>query len=50
MKHLCAWCGVETAPPDGKDDHLISHGICAECKDKVLKGLNSGGNNKHGIR
>ena len=38
MRHICAWCKRETAPPDGTaDDDLISHGICEDCKELVLK-------------
>jgi len=38
MRHICAWCKRETAPPDGTaDDNLISHGICEDCKKRVLK-------------
>lgn len=36
MKHVCAWCGCETAPPDGKNDHLTTHGICKDCQ-KLMK-------------
>ncbi len=37
MRHICAWCKCETAPPDGTaDDDLISHGICEECKNLVM--------------
>ena len=37
MRHICAWCGCETAPPDGNtDDDIISPGICKECKQSVL--------------
>ncbi len=32
MKYICAWCGSETAKPDGNtDDNIVSHGICDEC-------------------
>lgn len=36
---LCAWCGVpiRSAPtPDGRDDGLISHGICPCCATELL--------------
>jgi hypothetical protein len=37
MRHICAWCKCETAPPDGTaDDDVISHGICEECKNLVM--------------
>lgn len=37
MRHICAWCEREIAPPDGSsDDDLISHGISEECKRGVL--------------
>lgn len=40
MRHICAWCKCETAPPDGTaDDDLISHGICEECKKIVIAGM-----------
>lgn len=36
MKHICAWCDVETEPPDGKNDHLTTHGICRDCQKSLL--------------
>jgi hypothetical protein len=40
VRHICAWCKCETAPPDGTaDDDLISHGICEECKKIVIAGI-----------
>lgn len=37
MRHICAWCGCETAKPDGAaDDNIISHGICEKCKKVAL--------------
>ena len=44
MKHICAWCGAELAPPDGKNDHLTTHGICDACAEaetaKMREGVN----------
>lgn len=39
MKHICAWCGRETAPPDGNRDDLESHGICEACQQVVMAEL-----------
>lgn len=37
MKHICAWCKCEIAPPDGTDDdNLTTHGICEECNKIVV--------------
>ena len=37
MKHVCAWCKCETAPPDGiANDDLISHGMCENCKRGLM--------------
>ncbi|MEW6670193.1 MAG: hypothetical protein AB1427_00735 [Thermodesulfobacteriota bacterium] len=36
MKHICAWCGIETAPPDGDRDHLTTHGMCDACKSEQM--------------
>lgn len=41
MRHECAWCGIETAPPDGKDDHLTTHGICEDCRRIVMMEMES---------
>lgn len=38
MRNICAWCNRESQPPTGVDDHLISHDICPECRDKLLNG------------
>ena len=35
MRHICAWCDIDLRPPDGDRDHLISHGICDDCVEKV---------------
>jgi hypothetical protein len=39
MRHICAWCKKETAPPDGNDDGLESHGICETCRLTVMAEL-----------
>jgi len=44
MKLICAWCLKELQKPDSKSDNKdngiganeISHGICPDCKKKVL--------------
>lgn len=37
MRHVCAWCKCETAPPDGTaDDDIITHSICQKCKKLVM--------------
>lgn len=42
MRHICAWCEREIAPPDGTaDDDLITHGICKECSRCVLAEIGS---------
>ena len=47
MRHICAWCKRETAPPDGTaDDNLISHGICEECKNLVMAETEGNMNNE----
>ena len=33
----CAWCGKHLGTKDGKGQSGISHGICATCRDKMLK-------------
>lgn len=38
-KVVCAWCGKELGEKElaeGKD--AVTHGICAECEEKMLKG------------
>ena len=45
MKVICAWCWKEMSqreckdfnPPDAR--FLVSHGICNECKEKVLAAI-----------
>lgn len=40
MRHICAWCKKETAPPDGAaNDNLISHGMCDECSKLFMAGI-----------
>jgi rRNA maturation endonuclease Nob1 len=36
MKKVCAWCKKVIEEGDGE----ISHAICSDCKDEVLKELN----------
>ena len=34
MRHQCAWCGLEFAPPSDEPDHdFVTHGICPECEE-----------------
>ena len=39
MKIICAWCkkAMEEKPP--LDDDRISHSICQQCKEDVLKDI-----------
>lgn len=50
MQHIYAWCKREVRPPDGIDDHVISHSICPKCRQKVfdeeIKTLGSNPKNK----
>jgi len=34
MKHVCAWCGVTTAPEDERGEGT-SHGVCEACATKI---------------
>ncbi len=34
----CAWCKCEIHEPTDTDVELVSHGICEECKRKMLSG------------
>lgn len=38
MKRVCAWCKTEMGivPLESLSDEIITHGICEECKNKVL--------------
>ena len=38
MKFICAWCKGELREPTDTDVELVSHGICEECKCKMLQG------------
>ena len=40
MKVVCAWCDKDMGEKDGKGVEGISHGICEECLEKVLKERN----------
>jgi hypothetical protein len=35
MKSICMWCRKHLR--GDKTERVISHGICKECKDKMLK-------------
>lgn len=39
MIRICAWCGVVTAMAPPLDDRTRTHGICARCADRILRGL-----------
>ena len=41
MKVICAWCGKSLGEKDGQGVEGISHGMCAECQEKLEK--------KHGL-
>ena len=36
LEVVCAWCGKHLGWKDGKGEIGISHGICDECKEKIL--------------
>lgn len=38
MKKVCAWCKIELEAInfEGNSGEIISHGICAECKENIL--------------
>lgn len=38
MRHICAFCKKELAPPDG-DDEKVSHGICTPCYNHAKASL-----------
>ena len=38
----CAWCQKHLGTKDGKGTKGISHGICPECREKVLKEIDRG--------
>ena len=47
MKIVCAWCKKTLKESDNKNDDLVSHGICKQCKTEVLndfKKSTKGGN------
>jgi hypothetical protein len=51
MRHVCAWCKCETAPPDGADDDdLISHDICEKCKEIVVAEIKDIRKNRRSIQ
>jgi hypothetical protein len=33
---VCAWCGKPLGTKDGNGQTGVSHGICSECKAKLL--------------
>lgn len=37
IKRICAWCGKELDSTEGdKEETIISHGICDDCKSNIL--------------
>ena len=36
MRRLCSWCGLDMGEKEPFDDTRISHGICPDCRDKLL--------------
>ena len=38
MIFICAWCKRELKEPTDTDTELTSHGICEECKQKMMHG------------
>ncbi len=39
MRRICAWCNIEmdSTHLEGHFGDAITHGICKECKDKLLE-------------
>jgi hypothetical protein len=42
MKVACAWCGKTMSEGPDDDNKPISHGICAECTEKVMSEFTGG--------
>lgn len=38
MIRVCAWCKKELSRDDKEPKDKVSHGICLDCKKKLLKG------------
>jgi len=36
---ICAWCGVPLYKNSELPKKLVSHGICKECSEKMIKDL-----------
>ena len=50
MKAICAWCGKFLGVKESsfQDDKRTTHGICPECKVKLLKDLSDFKEGRHG--
>ena len=40
---VCAWCGASLSPVEGLPEGEVTHGICAECFEREMAGLEEGG-------
>lgn len=36
MKRVCAWCGGEMDPSDGRQGLKVTHGVCPSCRGKFF--------------
>jgi DNA-directed RNA polymerase subunit RPC12/RpoP len=36
MIRICAWCGKDLGENDAEPKEAISHGMCEDCRDKVV--------------
>ena len=39
MKVICSWCGKDLGEKEPFVDNRVSHGICEDCRKKIMEGM-----------
>lgn len=54
MRRVCAWCGLELAPtpepPPPDSPGNVSHGMCAECRERISREAKADAGNEAGSK
>ena len=50
MKVICSWCDKDLGEKEPLADTRVSHGICEDCRKKIMEGIKRERDNSSGIR
>jgi len=49
MKVICSWCDKDLGEKEPLADTRVSHGICEDCRKKIMRGMKDERDNSSGV-